>query len=337
MKVFMIGGTGLLGSQAAAELISRGHEVTALALPPLPEGATLPPEMGIEYGNYLEMSDDQLCEHLSGCDALVFAAGVDERVEGPAPIYDMYKKYNIDPVKRLLTLGRACGVRHAVICGSYFAYFARTRPEMSLTRWHPYIRSRIDQEEVALSFASDDFDVAVLELPYIFGTQRGRKPVWVFLVKSILDMKDKTMWTRGGTTMVTVRQVGQAIAGAVERNHGGKCYPIGWWNMDWDEMLAIVHKHLGCPDRPIRTIPKWMYAIGGWNIKRDQRRRGIDGGLDMVRYADLQVSELFIDKGLGCVPLGVTDDDIDAAIGSSVLLSKAVLDHKAEVIGMKGE
>lgn len=27
MKICMIGGTGLLGSQGAAELISRGHEV----------------------------------------------------------------------------------------------------------------------------------------------------------------------------------------------------------------------------------------------------------------------------------------------------------------------
>ncbi len=49
MNVFMIGGTGLLGSQAAKELIERGHEVTSIALPPLPEGAVLPPEMKIEY------------------------------------------------------------------------------------------------------------------------------------------------------------------------------------------------------------------------------------------------------------------------------------------------
>ena len=32
----------------------RGHEVISIALPPLPEGTVLPPEMKIEYGNYLE-------------------------------------------------------------------------------------------------------------------------------------------------------------------------------------------------------------------------------------------------------------------------------------------
>ncbi len=337
MKVFMIGGTGLLGSEAARELIARGHEVTALALPPVPKGATLPPEMKIEFGNYLEMSDDEMRAHLRGCDAFVFAAGVDERVEGPAPIYDLYEKFNIDPIRRLLPLAKECGVKHVVICGSYFAYFAKKRPQMQLTRRHPYIRSRIDQENAAMDVAGQDFDVAVLELPYIFGTQPGRKPVWVFLVESIRGMKGATMWTRGGTAMVTVRQVGQAIAGAVERNRGGNCYPIGWWNMNWEQMLRIVHKYMGCPDKPIRTIPKWMYAIGGWNLRRDQKKRGIDGGLDMVRYADLQVSELFIDKSLGAEQLGVTDDDIDAAIGDSIRLSIAVADKKADVISMKGE
>ena len=30
MKVFMIGGTGLLGSEAAKELIARGHKVSSI-------------------------------------------------------------------------------------------------------------------------------------------------------------------------------------------------------------------------------------------------------------------------------------------------------------------
>ena len=87
----MIGGTGLLGSEAARELIKRGHSVTAMALPPLPPGAELPAELKVEFGNYMDLSDDELASKLKGYDALVFAAGIDERVEGPAPVYDMFK------------------------------------------------------------------------------------------------------------------------------------------------------------------------------------------------------------------------------------------------------
>ena len=249
MKIFMIGGTGLLGSEAARELIARGHEVTSIALPPIPTGANLPAAMHIELGNYLEMTDEALRAHLEGCEGFVFAAGVDERVEGPAPIYDMFKKYNIDPVRRLLRLAKEAGVKRAVILGSYFSYFDKLWPQMELSRWHPYIRSRRDQENVALSFADDTFNVAVLELPYIFGTQPGRRPVWVFLVEMLLKMKPVTFFIRGGTAMVTVRQVGQAIAGALERNSGGNCYPIGYENMTWKQLLGIMNRHFGFPKR----------------------------------------------------------------------------------------
>ncbi len=337
MKVFMIGGTGLLGSEAARVLIERGHEVTSVALPPLPQGATLPKEMKIEYGNYMEMTDEQIRTYMTGCDGFVFAAGVDERVEGPAPIYELFKKYNIDPLARLLKIAKECGVKHVSICGSYFAYFAKERKGLELTKWHPYIRSRIDQEVMALSYADENFDVAVLELPYIFGTQPGRKPVWVFLVEQIRSMKKVTMYPKGGTTMVTTHQVGQALAGALEYNKGGNAYPIGYYNMTWKEMLAIVHKHMGCSEKKVITIPDWMYAVGGKKIMKEQKAAGHEGGLHMVKFTDLQCSNLFIDKSLGCDKLHVEPDDIDAAIGDSIRLCLEVLDGKTKVMGMRGE
>lgn len=337
MKVFMIGGTGLLGCEAAKVLLERGHEVTSLALPPVPEGCELPEKMKIVLGNYLEMSDEELAGYLTGCEGFVFAAGVDERVEGPAPIYNLYKKYNIDPVRRLLRIAKQCGVRHVAICGSYFAYFAKILPELDLARWHPYIHSRLDQEETALAFADETFDVAVLELPYIFGTQPGRRPVWVFLVEQILSMKGATLYPQGGSAMVTVHQVGQALAGAIEKNHGGTCYPIGWTNMTWRQLLTIAQRYLGCPEKKIITIPDWMVTLGGKKLIRDQEKRGIQGGLAMDRFTALQCRNLFIDKELGCIPLGVEEDDIEAAIGDSVLLSRDVLEGRKKVCGMRGE
>lgn len=137
--------------------------------------------------------------------------------------------------------------------------------------------------------------------------------------------------------MVTVKQVAQAITGALERNRSGSCYPIGYYNMTWIEMLKIVHKHMGVPNKKIVTIPNWMYAIGGRKIMKQQKAAGHEGGLNMVKFTDLQCANLFIDKALGCEPLGVQPDDIDAAIGESIKLCLDVLDGKAKTIGMKGE
>ncbi len=337
MKVFMIGGTGLLGSEGAKEMIARGHDVSSIALPPIPEGAQIPQEMKLTLGNFMEMSDKELKAQMKGCEGFVFAAGVDERLEGPAPIYDMFKKFNITPLEKLLRIAKECGVKSAVICGSYFSHFAKIWPKLELTKWHPYIRSRIDQENMALSFADDKFSVAVLELPYIFGAQPGRKPVWVFLVEQIRAMKGATMYPKGGTTMVTVKQVGQALAGALERNVGANAYPIGYENLTWVDFLTLVHKHMGTPEKKIVTIPKFLFTMGARKIMKEQHAAGHEPGLEMVKFADLQCAELFIDKSLGCELLGVMPDDIDKAIGESIRLSVDILDGKAKAIGMKAE
>ena len=68
MKVFMIGGTGLLGSAAARIFIDRGHSVKSVALPPLPEGAPIPEEMEIVMCNIYEKTDDEIKELMAGCE-----------------------------------------------------------------------------------------------------------------------------------------------------------------------------------------------------------------------------------------------------------------------------
>jgi len=338
MKVFLIGGTGLLGSASAAELIRRGHKVKTIALPPIPEGANLPPEMELEFKNYLNLSDDEIRGCLKGCDAFVFATGVDERVDGPSPIYEFYNKYNLHPLERFLRIAKESGVKHAAICGSYFSHFDKIWPEKELSRWHPYIRSRITQEKTAMSFADNNFSVAVLELPYIFGAQPGREPVWTLIIKVVRDMPLVTLYPAGGTAMVTVRQVGEAMAGALENTKGGQCWPIGYYNMKWTDFLNIVHRNMGMPGRKVITVPKWMLKLGMKSMEKKLRKPGAEGGLYMPKFPDLQCAETFIDKSLGCVPLGVKEDDIEAAIGESIRLSMDVMDGKIKnVVAMKGE
>lgn len=339
MKVFMIGGTGLLGCEAARIFIEKGHEVKSVALPPIPEGAPIPEKMEIELCNIYEKSDEEIRSMLEGYDSFVFAAGIDERVEFPAPVYDAYYKYNIAPLKRILPICKQAGMKNAVILGSYFSYLAKKHPELRATEMHPYIKSRIDQEEVALSFADDSFDVSVLELPYIFGTQPGRKPVWVILIEQI-KMMDKlpfTMYPGGGTAMLTVRQVGEVIVGAAEKSKGAKAWPISMYNMTWKEFLKIVYAARGMGEnRKIISIPPWMMRMGLGKVKKEYAEKGIQSGLDVDGLADIMDIKLFIDAKYSR-ELGATEDDIRAAIFDSIKVSQAVFDGKVELLGMKGE
>jgi len=336
MKVFMIGGTGLLGCAAAQLFIDKGHTVKSVALPPLPEGAPIPPEMELVWGNYLEMTDDEIKAMMAGCDCFVFAAGIDERVEFPAPVYSYYEKYNINPVKRLIGLAKDCGLTSSVVLGSYFAYFAKERPEMELTKKHPYIRSRIAQEEAALALADDQMSVAVLELPYIFGTQPGRKPVWVILIEQLDKMPGVTMYPKGGTAMLTVRQVAQTIVGAAEKNKGGNAYPISYYNLTWDEFLKIVHAAMGKPARKIIHIAKWMFKLFGKTMIKTYAKKNIEPGLNPVDLAEIMCMNTFMDKKWS-VELGATDDDIKSAIFDSVKLSVDAFKGTRQLVDMKSE
>ncbi len=339
MKVFMIGGTGLLGCEAARIFLERGHAVKSVALPPLPEGAPIPEAMELEFCNIYEKTDDEIKAMMQGYDCFVFAAGIDERVEFPAPVYDAYYKYNIAPLKRILPLCKEIGMKNAVILGSYFSYAAKEWPEMELTKKHPYIRSRIDQEEVAFSFADENFDVAVLELPYIFGTQPGRKPVWVILIEQIkmMDKLPLTMYPGGGTAMLTVRQVGEVIVGAAEKSKGAKAWPISMYNQTWKEFLKIVYAARGMGDnRKILSVPAWMMRMGLGKVKKEYAEKGIESGIDVDGLADIMARNLFIDNKYA-IELGATEDDIAAAITDSIKVSQAVYDGTAKLLEMKGE
>ncbi|MBO4894458.1 MAG: NAD(P)H-binding protein [Clostridia bacterium] len=341
MKVFMIGGTGLLGCEAATQLIKRGHTVKSVALPPLPEGAPIPEEMELVFANINEKSDEEILAMLEGCDVFIFAAGVDERVEFKAPVYESYYKFNIAPLERIFPLCKQAGVKRAVVLGSYFSYLAKEHPERpDFVTKNQYIKSRLDQEKACEDACDENFSVKVLELPYIFGTQPGRKPVWVILIEQI-KMMDKlpcTLYPKGGTAMLTCRQVGEVIAGAAEREKPGfEAFPIGMYNLTWKQFLKIVYAARGMGEnRKIIGIPPAFMKMGMGKIVKDYQARGIDSGIDPLNLPDIMDINLFIDPKYAR-ELTATEDDIKAAITDSIKVSQESYDGKVKLLEMKGE
>ena len=140
------------------------------------------------------------------------------------------------------------------------------------------------------------------------------------------------MYPEGGTTMVTIRQAGQAIAGAVKNGLNGQ-YPVGYYNMEWSEMLSIMHKYMGCENKEIIVIPKDSYIKAMEAKGEDERIKGIESGLDTAEFAKVFTRKLFMDQDV-VSPLGMEPDDIEKAIGDSVRLSIEILEGKADVIDM---
>ncbi len=339
MNIFMIGGTGLLGCEAAIQLIKKGHKVKSVALPPLPEGAPIPKEMDIEFCDINKKSDDEILEMLKGNDVFIFAAGVDERVEFPAPVMDYYKKFNIAPLERMFPLCKKAGIKRAVVLGSYFSFLAKEKPEMGCTQKDPYIKSRLMQEETCERACDENFSCCVLELPYIFGTQPGRRPVWTILIEQIafMDKWPFTMYPKGGTAMLTCRQVGEVICGAALSDHKGfEALPIGMYNMKWDKFLGVVYDARGMYNRKIVGVAPWMMKMGMGKVVKEYAEKGIDSGLDPLHLPYIMDFDLFIDDSYA-KSLGATEDDINAAIEDSIKVSVAAYNGTAKLLEMKAE
>lgn len=336
MNVFIIGATGLIGSTVAKKLIDKGFNVVGMGLAPI-NYDLVPKGLKVIEGDYIKMSDKELKKQLKGSDALIFAAGIDERIDAKPPIYDLFKKYNNDSLERVLSLAKEVGVKKVSVCGSYFTYFNRLYPKLELTKHHPYIKSRVEQLEIALSYSDNDFDVAVIELPYIFGTQRGRKPVWVFLIEIIKKMKLATFYSKGGTTMITVNQAADAVVGGILYNKGAKAYPIGYYNLSWKELFKVIHEGMGYKRRAFITVPNFIFKMGLRIMDRKKRNKGLEGGLKLKEYIKIQTKYLYIDKDLGSTLLKVEEDCIKCAIIDSVKSSLRYIDDNKTYIDMKVE
>jgi len=314
----MIGATGFLGYHATRIFLERGHEVATVSLPPMPAKDLLPEEVKCTLADVNEMTDEQLTGLMTGYDAVVYAAGRDERITPPAPAWEFFKKNNVDSCRRIIALASAAGCTRAVVLGSYFAYFDRIWPEYELAKHHPYIRSRVMQAEEAIKAGGEKMDVMILELPYIFGSIPGRTPIWKDVLLDGFRERKSIACMGGGTAAVTAKQVGQAIVGAVERGEGGKRYPVGGENIRFSALNRKLADLMGLEDKKIQKIPKWLIKIIFRKMTKAEAASGRESGADHVRMADIYYRDTFIDPEIVRSELGVEKDNLDQALKETI-------------------
>ena len=279
MKIMIVGGTGFLGYHSLLEALKRGHEVNALAIDDVELGDWYPKEVNIEFGDVFELSEEDLLERLAGYDWMIYAVGPDDRITPNAPAYEFFHTRLVDAVEKVTTAARKAGVKKIVILNSYFAYFDRIWPEKGLSKHHPYIRCRVEQAEKVIAAGKNEMSVIIIELPYIFGSMPNRIPLWKDVLLDRFARGKIIFFPKGGTNMIAVEHVAEAIIGALEHGEHGKRYTVGDENHSFNEMLEMMMSAIG-ENKKIINIPRFLAVLAGMMIERDFKKKGLEGGLD---------------------------------------------------------
>lgn len=280
MKIMIVGGTGFLGYYSAKAALEKGHEVGSLSYDDIDLEGWYPPEIELKFGDVFVMSEDEICEAFKGYDTMIYSVGPDDRVTPPAPAYAFFHERLVDHCAKVFRAAKRAGVKRSVVFNSYFATFARMYPEKQMTKYHPYIRCRVEQAAKMIEIGGGEMDVMVLELPYIFGSMPNRTPLWKDVYIERFFRYPVVFFPNGGTTMIAVEHIGEAAIGALERGAHGERYPIGDVNCKFKDMLKMMLKGLKVK-KPIWTVNKRICAMGANMIAKKDAKEGKQAGLDM--------------------------------------------------------
>lgn len=319
MKVFIVGGTGFLGYYSALEFLKKGHETATISLPDIELGDWFPSEVDVKYGNVFEMDKDELKELFQGYDAIVYAVGPDDRVKPIGRAYDFFHERLVEACGRVVAGARQAGVKRCVILNSYFAYFDRIWPKQGLAEHHPYIKCRVEQAERVIGQGKDVMDVMVLELPYIFGSMPERVPLWKDILVKMLHDNKLILFPKGGTNMIAVEHIGEAVVGAAEKGRHGKRYTIGDVNISWVDMIRMMLESMGMADKKIVTLPKFLMNIQARKMKKKEKKEGYEAGLNpLYLFNDIICRFMYFDADESIRELGYGRGGIGKAIDKTI-------------------
>ncbi len=294
MRILVVGGTGFIGYHATHELSRRGHDVTVLGMPPGPPEGTFPERVAMQLHDMGSMHDSELDALLAGYESVVFAAGADDRITPAAPASRFFYEANILSSVRFTAAALRAGARSVVLLGSYFTHFDREWPDMKLAEHHPYIESRKQQQELCTAIAGSRMALVSLELPYIFGAMPAVVPLWAPLV-SYVRSGAPLYYTRGGSNMVAVSSVAEAIAGACERITESRIFQVGDRNVEWTELLQAFCAITRREDDTVHILPDGSLSSLSWLFDAIHAMQGRESGLHAAHFARVQTSRAFFD------------------------------------------
>ncbi|MGO9750425.1 MAG: NAD-dependent epimerase/dehydratase family protein [Solirubrobacteraceae bacterium] len=271
-RVFVTGGTGVIGSALVARLVARGDEVVGLARSE--RSARLLQAAGARAVRGDALDEDALCSGMHGCTLVFNLAGINSLcVEDP------------QPMQLLNAGGPAVAVRAAARVGA--ARFIHTSSAATIGEppgtignertphrgWYlsTYERTKTEGERAALAAAREhDVDLVCVNPSSVQGP--GRAGGTARFLLAFLDGRLK-VFVRTNISLVDIADCVEGHLLAAERGAGGERYLLSGIALTISEALALAGEIAGVRNKP-RMLPRGVAITAAEVVERSFRLAG---------------------------------------------------------------
>ena len=314
----VIGANGYLGSHVARQLVGEGHDVRVMVR----DGANT---IGIDDLDVTRFvgdiwSDDVLREAMAGCDDVYYCV-VDTRgwLKDPAPLF----RTNVEGTRNVLEIAKDAGLHRFIFTSSYVTVGRRrghtaTEDDVIVDRGlTPYVRSRVQAENLVMEYARDHGLPAVaMCVSTTYGSgDWGRTPHGAIITGAAFG---KLPFVMAGIELeaVGIDDAARALVLAAEHGKVGERYLISDKMISNADVVRIAADAAGVP-APTKALPlamSWAFAVLG---SAKARFKGTDeklsiGSLRLMR-AEAPVDCSKAKRELGWEPRPVEESIREAA------------------------
>ncbi len=319
MRVLVTGGSGFIGSHTVKALLDHGHRPRLLVRDAARAEAVLsaagcPPE-ALESRTGDVLDEASVDRALDGCDAVIHAAAAlgvtgartdlaEVNVTGTRNVVGRAVARGLDPVVHLSTVAVFVPPAGPVI---------RTSDALARPRTD-YGRSKVEAERYARGLQDAGVPVVTVYPGGVIGPAQPRLDAMMEGLAAGL----RTLWpvTRGGVSLVDVRDLGEALTRAIVPGLGPRRLSLGGHHLPWADLLDLCEALTGVRGRRIPVHGRLMLTLGSV-LDAAKRVRAFDYPLTRDA-AEIMVTLVPSDDAASLDALGMTLRPVEESLADAL-------------------